>query len=364
MDPIGLYIHVPFCVRKCAYCDFYSVTDLALRAAYVAETARRLKALSLRADTLYFGGGTPSLLGEKGLCALLDAAAPLLTADAEITVEVNPGDDTDRLIPALAAAGVNRLSLGMQSHVDGELCRLTRRHSAADVDRAVATALRSGIRHLSLDVMLATPGQTPDSLRETLVFAAESGADHVSAYLLKLEPGTPFARDAAALDLPDEEATAARYLAAVAQLEEAGFSQYEISNFARPGGQSRHNLKYWRDEEYLGLGPAAHSYYRGERFFYPRDLAAYLAGGQLTPDGQGGGWEEYAMLRLRLCEGLSFAAAAARFPEKADEIAQMRRRAAPYESAGLLTVSEECVRLSPRGFLVSNALIGALLISD
>ena len=362
MEPIGLYIHVPFCVRKCAYCDFYSVTDLALREAYVAETARRLKELSLTADTLYFGGGTPSLLGEKGLGALLDAAAPLLTADAEITVEVNPGDDTDRLIPALAAAGVNRLSLGMQSHADAELCHLTRRHSATDVDRAVATALRCGIAHLSLDVMLATPGQTPASLRETLSYAVDSGADHVSAYLLKLEPGTPFARDAAALALPDEEATAARYLAAVAQLEEAGFAQYEISNFARPGGQSRHNLKYWRDEEYLGLGPAAHSYYKGARFFYPRDLAAYLAGGQPTPDGRGGGWEEYAMLRLRLCEGLAFAEATARFPEQAAAIDAMRRRAAPYERAGLLTLREDAVALTPRGFLVSNTLIGELLI--
>lgn len=363
MGPTGLYVHVPFCVRKCAYCDFYSVADPSLIDAYVAETARRLRTLSLTADTLYFGGGTPSLLGEERLRALLDAARPLLTPDAEITVEVNPGDDTARLIPALADAGVTRLSLGMQSHSDGELTLLTRRHTAADVDRAVGEAVRSGIPHLSLDVMLAIPGQTPASLRDTLAFAAQSGADHVSAYLLKIEPGTPFARDEAALSLPDEGETADRYLAAVGQLEAAGFAQYEISNFARPGGESRHNLKYWRDEEYLGLGPAAHSYYKGLRFFYPRDLAAYLNGCEPTPDGAGGSFEEFVMLRLRLREGLDFAKASARFPDREEDLARLRRRAADYEPAGLLTLTDGRVALTPRGFLVSNALIGALLLS-
>ena len=362
MESIGLYLHVPFCARKCAYCDFYSVTDPSLMDAYVAETARRLRGLTLTADTLYFGGGTPSLLGEKRLAALLDAARPLLTPDAEITVEINPGDDAERLIPALAAAGVNRVSLGMQSHSDAELARLTRRHTAADVDRAVAAALKSGIPHLSLDVMLATPGQTDETLRDTLAFAAQSGANHVSAYLLKIEPGTPFARDEAALALPDEAATADRYLAAVAQLEATGFAQYEISNFARPGGRSRHNLKYWCDEEYLGLGPAAHSYYKGERFFFPRDLAAYLKGGDPVPDGPGGSFEEYAMLRLRLREGLSFSEAAARFPQEAASLDRMRSRAAPYQAEKLLILTPGSIALTPRGFLVSNALIGALLI--
>ena len=362
MAPIGLYLHVPFCVKKCDYCDFYSLSDLSLRDAYVAETVRRLSQLDVRADTLYVGGGTPSLLGEQGIGALLEAARPLLEPDSEITVEANPGDDLEGLIPSLAALGVNRLSLGMQSHDDGVLRRLSRRHSAGDVDRAVEAALRAGIPHLSLDVMIGTPGQTERSLLDTLDYAAHSGADHISAYLLKVEPGTPFARRREELALPDEDETADRYLRTVERLASAGFVQYEISNFSRPGCRSRHNMKYWLDEPYLGFGPAAHSFYKGKRFYFPRDLASYLKGGEPIRDGTGGDLEEYAMLRLRLTDGLSRQELLARFPDRGDAADAIWSRAEPFRNSGLLTGGEDRIAFTPSGFLVSNTLIAALLL--
>lgn len=362
MPPIGLYVHVPFCLRKCDYCDFYSLPDLSLRDAFVAETARRLAELDIRADTLYFGGGTPSLLGERGIAALLNAAHPFLEPGCEITVEANPGDDLEGLIPSLVSLGVNRLSLGMQSHDDAVLRRLSRRHSAADVDRAVEAALRSGVERLSLDVMIGTPGQTEESLLETLDYAAQCGADHISAYLLKVEPGTPFARRREELSLPDEDEMARRYLLTVERLAASGFAQYEISNFSRPGCRSRHNMKYWLDEPYLGFGPAAHSYFQGKRYYFPRDLASYLRGGSAVPDGEGGGLEEYAMLRLRLTDGLSRPDMLSRYPEESDAVDAVWKRAERFRDSDLLRWREDRLSLTPEGFLVSNALIAALLV--
>jgi len=369
-NPVGLYVHVPFCVRKCPYCDFYSVPAAEeWMDCYTAAVKREIKKFaeqcSVSADTVYFGGGTPSVLGEARLTSILDALASAFSviSGAEITLEVNPGDDLRALLQGIRHAGWNRLSIGMQSANDTELRLLGRRHTAAQAAAAAEEAARAGFSNLSLDLMLAVPGQTPESLRRSLAEYACLGASHVSAYLLKIEEGTPYSRCADSLGLPDEEKTADLYLLTCEELERYGFRQYEISNFAKKGRESRHNLKYWRDEPYLGFGPSAHSFFGGKRFFQPRSLQEYCLGDRLpVPDGSGGSFEEYAMLALRLCEGLRRTGCTARFgAEGAECFQRIFCRALRYSRAGMTICEPDRVRLTRKGFLVSNALLAELL---
>ncbi len=364
MGELGLYIHVPFCASKCGYCDFYSFpAEEAVQDAYTEAVCRDLAAagarLGRKADTLYFGGGTPSLLGGARLVQILSAARAAFDLEgAEITLEANPADDLAQLLTQAAEAGVNRLSLGVQSGVASELAVLGRRHTNADVVRTVADARAAGISNLSLDLMLGIPGQTPKSLTESVHFLLAQNPNHLSAYLLKIEPGTPFARRQFS-DLPGEDEAAALYLQTVKALEAAGLRQYEISNFARPGCASRHNTKYWTGADYLGFGPAAHSFFGGGRFYYPRDLEAYLAGAAPVQDGAGGGLEETVMLRLRLTEGIRFAGLQQQFGFVPNR--NMQQRMEWYAKAGYALLDESHFALTPKGFLVSNAIIGALL---
>ncbi|MGI6263964.1 MAG: radical SAM family heme chaperone HemW [Acutalibacteraceae bacterium] len=367
-EPIGLYIHVPFCVRKCPYCDFYSLpgADDDRLDGYVAALLREMERMHARypaqADTLYFGGGTPSLLGGKRIAALIDRAAALWGLhNAEITLEANPGDELGDLLAAFKAAGGNRLSLGMQAVTDEELAALGRRHTRADTVRAVEAAHRAGIDNLSLDVMLGIPRQTDTTAVAAVKEAASLGATHLSAYLLKIEEGTPFA--ARRLDLPNEDEIADRYLAAAQAAGDAGFAQYEISNFARPGFESRHNLKYWDQRPYLGLGPSAHSFMEDKRWYYPRDLASFLQGVDPLPEAADplvadGSKEEYLMLRLRLTAGITEVGFQARFGSPIPALWRKRAAALP---ADLTVVDEGGIRLTRQGFLVSNHVIAHLL---
>ena len=366
---IGLYLHIPFCVSKCPYCDFYSYpcpdeetleryTD-GLCAA-MDRWAERLGAVT--ADTVYFGGGTPSLLGGERIARLLEHADRRfsLTADAEITLEANPADDLYPVLRSFAAAGGNRLSMGMQSAVPEELRRLGRRHTPADAERAVRDARRAGIENISLDLMLGISGQTVSSVQTSVGCLAALGATHASAYLLKLEPGTPYG--ACPPPLPDDDTAAQFYEVAADALESHGYRQYEISNFAVPGRESRHNLKYWDSRPYLGLGPAASSCLDGRRFTYPRDTAAFLTGVEpLTePDEQipTGSPAEYALLRLRLTDGLTAAGFRERF--SAPIPAAWIRRAGQLPST-LVIANDGGIRLTRAGFLLSNSLIGHIL---
>ncbi|MDR3551678.1 MAG: radical SAM family heme chaperone HemW [Clostridia bacterium] len=366
-EPRGLYIHIPFCAGgKCPYCDFYSV-------AYSAQAGRRYvgavkealafwgrRAAGLPFDTVYFGGGTPPLLGE-GLAELLEAVrgAFRLSEGAEVTLEANPASALAPLLPLLRGAGFNRISMGLQSAQEGELALLGRKHTTQDAAQAVEAARAAGFENISLDLMLATPGQIPSSLRHSVEFAAMPGVKHISAYMLKIEPGTPFGKAKELPGLPGEEAQRALYLLACEELARRGFIQYEISNFAFPGYESRHNLIYWHDGEYLGIGPAAHSFFGGRRFHYPRSLEAFLSGAGPEQDGEGGDFEEYCMLRLRLCEGLEQAQMKQRFGRGFEALdgALIERCAA----AGLLVCSDGRLCLTREGFLVSNAVIGGLL---
>ena len=371
-DKIGLYIHVPFCLSKCPYCDFYSL-PLPGEEALDAYTEAVLVALDSwaeqlgrpEADTLYFGGGTPSLLGGGRLARIIGrAAARFGLAGAEITLEANPGDDLLPVFQAFAGAGGNRVSLGMQAAEDEALLRLGRRHRTEQVEKAAGDARAAGLDNLSLDLMLATEGQTSASIARAVAFCRRLNARHVSAYLLKIEENTPFARERARLRLPGEEESAGLYEYACEALEGAGFQQYEISNFAQTGWESRHNRKYWESAPYLGIGPAAHSCLNGRRFAYPRDLAAFLAGSPPTeePASLLDAREEYAMLRLRLTEGLLESAYRARFGEPLPPA--WRRRAENLlrlTPRPLLVCDKDGIRLTRAGFLLSNSVIGHIL---
>ncbi len=362
--PIGIYLHIPFCDGKCPYCDFYSVCDTGMADRYadalIGELARAARP-DVTADTLYLGGGTPPLLGTDNLCRLLEAVQRHYAFSGETTLEANPGSVTLQSLTALRQAGFNRISFGMQSAVPEELARLGRKHTPAQVSAAVEAAKAAGFTNISVDLMLGIPGQTADTLSESIAFVHTLAVSHLSAYLLKVEENTPFWQQRIWEECPDEEESASLYLQAVQQLAQIGFTQYEISNFAKPDMACRHNLKYWHCAEYLGFGPAAHGYFDGKRYGHTRDLAEYLKSPEQTvflTDEAPGDFEEYAMLRLRLTEGLSLAEA-----KKRDcDIDTLRQKAMPYQKAGLLRLDGDRLALTPEGFLLSNSLIGALIL--
>ncbi len=366
----ALYLHIPFCLRKCPYCDFYSVgADPSLMDAYTRAVLDALAQVPFDLaplDTVYFGGGTPSVLGGERLVRLLNGVRSRfgIRPDAEVTIECNPCSALPDTLARLWDAGANRLSLGMQSADDQQLARLGRMHTIASVRDAVDAAYRVGFSHLSLDLMLATPGQTLPDIDRAANLCAEVGAEHVSAYLLKIEPDTPFGREGAASRCPDEDGQADAYLHAVETLEQRGYQQYEISNFARDGRIARHNCKYWDCREYLGIGPSAHSFIGGRRRYFPRDLRGFLEAPDkfalLRDDGPGGDTEEYLMLRLRLTEGVAWDALASRFP--GFDPTPLHEKARPLQKGGLLFCDEDGLRLTPSGFLLSNFVIGELLL--
>ena len=360
----GIYVHVPFCVSKCPYCDFYSLTnaDDADKDAFVAAVLDRFAHYeTVTADTLYFGGGTPSLLGGNRLAGLIDGARRQFgLQNAEITLEANPADGLYDTVSAFVAAGGNRVSMGVQAVNDRHLQHLGRRHTVAQVESAVNDLHRAGITNLSLDLMLGTPEQTETDVQEAVRRFADWGATHLSAYLLKLEPNTPFGHTPPVI--PDEDGAAALYLAACEAAESAGFAQYEISNFAKTGFESRHNRKYWLGEPYLGFGPAAHSFFEGKRFYYPRSLTDFVSGCATLADDndaiKNDTPDEYAMLRLRLREGITEREFSARFGTPIPT--EWRARAARLPSH-LVIADEHGIRFSREGFLLSDPLIAHIL---
>ena len=358
----GLYIHIPFCLSKCPYCDFYSV-------AFDNDTARQYKDAvirnmrhyllqnsDLRFDTIYFGGGTPILLWRE-ICDIMDEIQPYITENAEVTIEANPCRTDDSSLHSLKSHNVNRISFGLQSGNDSELKALGRRHNAKAGADAVNAAYKTGFDNISGDIMLGIPLQTSDSLIETINYMTSLPLSHISAYMLKIEPGTPYAKKQ--LTLPNVDGYADIYLETVSLLADKGYKQYEISNFSKPGMISRHNLKYWRCEEYLGIGPAAHSYFNGERFAVGRDLRAFIQS-EVQPtvitERECGDYEEWAMLKLRLSEGLDFKTAEERFGVSKEDIFE-KCRLIPDK---LYRADDKAIHLTPEGFLVSNAVIGIL----
>lgn len=346
--PKGLYIHIPFCLSKCPYCDFYSVkySDEAAQT-YTAAVVRNLRHYGGEFDSVYFGGGTPVLLADK-MAEMLRAAN--IAPNAEITAECNPCVTDERALYAMKSAGVNRISFGVQSLDDTELKSLGRRHNAQQAREAVILAHKCGFEDISADIMLAVQGQNTSSLSRTIDGLDELPLTHVSAYMLKIEPATPFGQNPP--KLPDEDETADLYALAVKLLAEKGFAQYEISNFAKFGRECRHNLKYWRCEEYFGIGPAAHSFIDGKRFAVPRDIWAFMRDEfqrtEITDD-EAGGAQERLMLGLRLSEGI---------PESLWKPHESRLRFIPKN---YYKISNGRLALTGEGFAVSNEIIAVLL---
>ena len=357
----GVYFHIPYCFSRCRYCDFYAAgAARAVPDAYVDALLRALAgfaaALPGPPDTVYLGGGTPSLLTPAQAARLISAAAP--RPGAEVTLEANPETVTLEQLQGYRAAGVNRLSIGVQSARDSQLRALGRPHTARQAAAAFEMARQAGFDNVSGDIMLALPRYSREEFDETLALIQEGGAAHISAYLLKIEPGSAFGRQPPA-GLPDADQAAGFYLYAVERLAAAGYRQYEISSFARPGREGRHNRIYWDCGDYLGIGPAAHSCLAGKRFYYPADTAAFIAGtSRPAPDG-GCGAEDYLILQLRLASGL--------------DLAEYRRRGGPdftprqraflahCQQAGYLTLTPQCLTLTPLGMIVQNAILEELI---
>lgn len=372
---MGLYLHIPFCKSKCRYCDFYSLPQAEERMdGYVRALEEHLLRMSERAagytvDTIYFGGGTPSYLGWRRLTLLLEAVLGRyrVAPGAEITLEANPDSLNDAAdVRELAAAGFNRVSLGVQSADDGELRAIGRIHTFAQAAASVEAIRAGGIGNLSLDLMYGLPDQTMERWQGTMERTLALGPEHLSCYGLKLEEGTPLWRRRKSLTLPDEDLQADLYLWTVERLKRAGYGQYEISNFARTGRASRHNEKYWALEPYLGFGPGAHSDFGGVRYAYARSLEDYCRGVETGEPPLRERMEitrrerapEYVMLGLRTARGVCGGTFEERYGMS---FAPVRAALEPLTTTGHVTEEEDRWRLTPTGFLVSNQIIGRAL---
>lgn len=361
----GLYIHIPFCLSKCGYCSFYSfpATEKA-KDEYLSSLLFHIDSWSKREklcfDSVYFGGGTPSVFGGERLFKVISKIREsfFLSSDCEITVEVNPSSASEELFSYLKKGGVNRISMGVQSAVTKERKAIGRNSDCGRVKDALSLCKRFKIENTSLDLMLGLPFQTKESLEKSLDFIIEAGTKHVSAYMLKLEEGTPLFEKESLLPFPDEDEVCDMYFQVCERLKKSGFEHYEISNFAKSGFQSRHNNKYWLCEEYLGLGPSAHSFLNGKRFFYENDIESFIKNEPPKFDEDGGDKEEFVMLALRLSRGLIFEEYEKRFYEKYPE--EKLKKAEEFQKYGLVEVDEKKISLTEKGFLLSNSIIAEL----
>lgn len=368
----GVYIHIPFCKSKCPYCDFYSMRcDSETIEAYTDAVVDEISTLNrcgkflpqhpLNFDTLYLGGGTPSVLHGKQLAKIVESAKKELNIsdNAETTIECNPGSDIEHLIPYFKSCGVNRISLGMQSAVDNERKLLGRSASRQRILQVIDLLKSNGITNISLDIMLGIPEQTEETLAETLDFIKKCDVPHISAYILKIEEGTFFASHKERYNLPDDDKACDFYLQCCDFFKENWYKHYEISNFARIGCESHHNTKYWLLEDYLGIGAAAHSFIDKKRFYFENDIKSFIDGKPPVFDGQGGDGDEYVMLRLRLKEGLNMSELSQLY--SVDYEKKILKKAPFLKEQGFINFDGKNLSLTEKGFLVSNSIINEFL---
>jgi len=371
---IGIYIHIPFCASKCAYCNFYSLAgNDKLMEAYNDAIIKHIEEYSSQLDgfiidTVYFGGGTPSHFGAGRLISILNALKKNghVLLDSEVTAEINPGSISKDELVKLKRAGFNRLSIGVQCASDTMLKSLGRTHTFHDAEEVVSFARQAGFENISVDIIYGLPSQDKEAWAETIAKVAALKAEHISCYGLKIEEGTQLYIFKDSPFLPDDDAQADMYLYAVEMLARFGYRQYEISNFSRRGYESKHNLKYWLGEEYIGFGPAAHSYVGRSRYSFIEDIEKYIERvslGQVVvefsekmSDFENAG--EYLMLRLRTTHGISEDEYYSIYRLKMDYALELLRK---YESQGWASYKDGRWRFTPKGFMLSNTLIGELL---
>ena len=372
----GLYIHIPFCKSRCIYCGFYSTTDTTLRQRYVDAVCQEMISRSEKNEgenmrtgiqTIYIGGGTPSQLTLGQLGQLLEKARTVFDVDdnAEVTVEVNPDDVTEELAAGLRAIGVNRVSMGAQTFDANRLRFLNRRHTARQVEEAVSLLRQSGFDNVSIDLMYGFPDETLNDWQQDIDAVLRLGVEHLSAYCLMIEEGTPLHQWAADNGqwAMDEELERAMYYTLIERLTAAGYEHYELSNFAKPGRHSRHNSSYWKDIPYIGLGAAAHSYDGQCRRWNVSNLLYYIKGienGQpsfeqeeLDEDTH---YNDRITVALRTCEGLSL-------NELTDRQQKyLLRSAQRYLDDGLLELLDGCIKLTRKGLFVSDMVMADLMM--
>ncbi len=376
---LGLYLHIPFCEKKCDYCDFYSFTpdDKRTVESYVSAMMLQMEDISDTCrghvvDTVYFGGGTPSLLPISQFSRLMDSVRRnfRIAKDAEITSEANPGTVDLKYLKALRKLGVNRLSLGMQSLDDRELRTLGRIHSANQFISTFDAARRADFDNISVDVMYGLPNQTLSSFVDTLRGVTMIDPDHISLYCLKIEENTPFFATLDTLALPDDDTEYDMYMKAVDFLSARGFERYEMSNFSRDGKYSRHNMKYWNCDEYIGIGASAHSYFGGERYSIIRNAESYVNGLEILEAGipiikdsrfidKKESMNEYVMLRMRLEAGVDMNEFKARFGT--DFYSKFGHLFEEYVEGGFVKRIGDSYAFTSRGMFVSNYILSAVL---
>jgi oxygen-independent coproporphyrinogen-3 oxidase len=387
--PLGIYISVPFCRTKCSYCNFASdvfsrvvfdryVDRVCADVALAPETATEMGGqIEHEVDSIYLGGGTPTVLDPAQLQRLFDAVRAHFSVrpDAEVTVECAPGTLAPEVLDGLLRCGVNRVSLGVQSFVDAEAAAVGRLHKRATVMEDIARLRAAGIVNINIDLIAGLPHQTAESWQESLAETLATGASHVSVYMLEVDEDSRLGREVIAGGtryhahfVPDEEATADFYLAACESLEANGIAQYEISNFARPGSESRHNLKYWTRQPYLGFGVDAHSMLNSAtpeaeavRFAAADVLEKYVTGSALqrTMVSCASSLEEHFFLGLRLNRGVDLREVAASFgPQSLDKLSPV---IAELIDDGLMQRGDDFIRLTSRGRLLSNEVFQAFL---
>lgn len=375
---VAAYIHIPFCARKCGYCDFnaYSGYKDGTKARYVDALCREIEARAepgTRVPTVFFGGGTPTELSAADLARILRTlrSAFAVDADAEVSVEANPGDASLEYLCALREAGFNRLSFGVQTFDDGLLRTIDRLHTGADAERAIATAKTAGFDNLSLDLMFALPRQTIADWDRSLCHALSLGVPHLSMYALIMEEGTPFwgRRERGRLPaLPSEDVEAAMLERAIQRARAAGYRHYEVSNYCLPGYECRHNQVYWRNEPYFGFGAGAVGYLGGVRMMNEKRPSRYIeavqaSGGRVTISEERLPVEETMgetlMVGLRMTDGVDLEAFARRFGVRAEE--RYADVIARYRDLDLLEATDGRLRLTERGLFLGNEVMAAFL---
>lgn len=373
---LGLYIHIPFCDKKCPYCDFYSVNNnQELQDKYVNKIIQELQNWSQKIDktinTIYFGGGTPSLLKPDKIYKVLNFITQNfsilnnnLSNNLEVTIEVNPADYSYSDFQILKNMGINRVSVGAQSLDDQELQILGRRHNTKQILNTYYNIIKSGINNISFDFIIGLYTQNFEKLNNIINFCKNNKISHISTYLLKVEPNTQFFYNKNIKNFADSDICSDFYLHISENLKNIGYNHYEISNFALENKQSKHNLKYWNLDEYLGVGPSAHSFLDKKRFYYENNLYNFISNPKIiyennknimydTP-------EEYIMLRLRLSDGINIQDFENKFGK--NMLNKYINKLKKYQNFGLINFDENKISLNTNGFLLSNTIISDVIL--